>query len=221
MDIMNVNTRARILTQTAPVERGCAELFHFLTVKVNWFYSQYEKKKELVKRTRTKQLVRNYLTRTLSKIWRWTIHTVHMVHKTHIQVTFNTLAVWKVQRDSNVWVCPNLQKWAGVKICIIYTHADMQTQKLRRYGWKIVGLSETTLGKVYFSSLNPPCSLQVSLRSNRGRSLVVFHPHHHLLLYSQPGSLPHCREDGLPHRERRGPGQADRDRLWYLRWRLH
>ena len=64
-------------------------------------------------------------------------------------------------------------------------------------------------------------SLQVSLRSNRGRSLVVFHPHHHLLLYSQPGSLPHCGEDGLPHRKCRGPGQADRDCVWYPGWRLN
>ncbi|XP_054873256.1 glutamate receptor 1-like isoform X6 [Amphiprion ocellaris] len=53
----------------------------------------------------------------------------------------------------------------------------------------------------------------VSVGSDCGRSLVVLHPHHHLLVYGQPGSLPHRGEDGLPHRECRRPGQADGDRL--------
>ena len=42
---------------------------------------------------------------------------------------------------------------------------------------------------------------------------MVLHPYHHLVLHSQLGSFPHCGEDGLAHRERRGLGQTDRDSL--------
>lgn len=64
-------------------------------------------------------------------------------------------------------------------------------------------------------------SSQVSVRAYCRRSVVVLHTHHHLLLHSQPGCLPHRGEDGFADRKCRGPGQADRDRLWDVRLRLY
>lgn len=66
-----------------------------------------------------------------------------------------------------------------------------------------------------------PFGLQVSVWTHRGRRLVVLHFDHHLLIHSQPGRLPDCGEDGVSHRERRGPGEADRNCLWDIGSRLH
>lgn len=50
---------------------------------------------------------------------------------------------------------------------------------------------------------------------------MVFHAHHHLLLHGKPGSLPHRGEDGVAHRLRRRPCQADEDRIRSGRGWLH
>lgn len=84
----------------------------------------------------------------------------------------------------------------------------------------------------YFSSVilsflffcPPGChlsSLQVSVWAYCWRCVVVLHPYHHFFLHSQPGCFPHCGEDGVTHRERRGLGQADRDSLRNTGLRLH
>lgn len=58
-----------------------------------------------------------------------------------------------------------------------------------------------------------PFGLQVLVWPHRGRRLVVLHLDHHLLLHSQPGRLPDGGEDGVSHRECRGPSKADGNRL--------
>lgn len=62
---------------------------------------------------------------------------------------------------------------------------------------------------------------QVSLGPHRGRRVVVLHSDHHLLVHGQPGCVPHRGEDGVAHRERRGSGQTDRDRLRDARLRIN
>lgn len=54
---------------------------------------------------------------------------------------------------------------------------------------------------IFLSSLPPPSLSQVSVRSNSGRSLVVLHTDHHLVLHGEPGGVPHCGADGVSHRE--------------------
>ena len=49
---------------------------------------------------------------------------------------------------------------------------------------------------------------QGRLHQDRGRHLVVLHPHHHLLLHRQPGRLPHRGEDGHSDREGGRSGRA-------------
>lgn len=64
-------------------------------------------------------------------------------------------------------------------------------------------------------------SLQVSVWAYCWRCVVVLHPYHHFFLHSQPGCFPDGGKNGIAHRERRRPGQADRDSLRDAGLRLH
>ena len=68
--------------------------------------------------------------------------------------------------------------------------------------------------KVTFSS-------QVSVDTNHRYDVVAFHPGGDIVIHGQPGRLPHRGEDGVAHRVRRGPGQADQDQVWLPRVGLH
>lgn len=62
---------------------------------------------------------------------------------------------------------------------------------------------------------------QVPVRPHRWWRLVVLHVDHHLLIHSQPGCLLDSGEDGVAHRECRGPSEADGNRLWDAGSRIH
>ena len=51
--------------------------------------------------------------------------------------------------------------------------------------------------------------------------LVVFHPHHNIILYCQLGSFPDSRADGVANWKCRRFSQTDQDRIWHHSRRIY
>lgn len=62
---------------------------------------------------------------------------------------------------------------------------------------------------------------QINIGSHCGERVVVLHPHSDLLVYRQPGRLPHGRAHGDAHQLTRGPGIADGSTVRHPLPRLH
>lgn len=62
---------------------------------------------------------------------------------------------------------------------------------------------------------------QIDIGSHCGQRVVVLHPYSDLLVYRQPGRLPHGRAHGDAHQLTRGPGIADGSTVRHPLPRLH
>lgn len=95
------------------------------------------------------------------------------------------------------------------ELILFFTQNSTLQLNTRLESWCVAEILLCNIDSCHLPYTRLRAHAQGPVNSNSGRHLVVLHPHHHFLIYSQFGCLSHCGEDGVAHRLSRWPGQAN------------